>query len=92
MSTAFPHQPVGQPFVIAGELVDYGGHGALHVFANLAGLPALAVPAGSSADGLPIGIQLVGPRWSDLRLIAIAHAMEGVGVLPGFSRPDGLGD
>jgi len=41
------------------------------------------------ADGLPIGIQIVGPRWSEIRLIEIAAALEEAGILPGFVRPGG---
>ena len=40
--------------------------------ASLAGLPALAVPAGFSVAGLPMGLQLVGRRGADRHLIAIA--------------------
>lgn len=36
---------------------------------NLAGLPALSVPVGKTESGLPIGLQLVGPRRSDKTLI-----------------------
>ena len=32
---------------------------------NLAGLPGLAIPCGFSKSGLPIGMQLIGPRWSE---------------------------
>ncbi|MBR6134504.1 Asp-tRNA(Asn)/Glu-tRNA(Gln) amidotransferase subunit GatA [Candidatus Saccharibacteria bacterium] len=42
---------------------------------SMAGLPALAVPAGTSKDGLPIGIQLIGPRQSDQMLINIAKTI-----------------
>jgi Asp-tRNA(Asn)/Glu-tRNA(Gln) amidotransferase A subunit family amidase len=42
------------------------------------------------ADGLPIGIQLVGPRWSETRLVGIARALEHAGMLPGFEAPPGL--
>ncbi len=42
--------------------------------ANLAGVPALSVPCGL-ADGLPVGLQLVGPRWSESRLIALAEQL-----------------
>jgi Asp-tRNA(Asn)/Glu-tRNA(Gln) amidotransferase A subunit family amidase len=59
------------------------------VFANLAGLPALTVPAGLDEQGLPVGVQLVGPRWSEVRLLEIADALEAAGVLPGFTRPPG---
>jgi len=42
---------------------------------SMAGLPALAVPAGTSKDGLPIGVQLIGPRQSDQMLINIAKTI-----------------
>jgi Asp-tRNA(Asn)/Glu-tRNA(Gln) amidotransferase A subunit family amidase len=40
------------------------------------GLPALAVPAAWTADGLPIGVDLVGPPWSDAKLLSLGYAME----------------
>ena len=43
---------------------------------SLAGLPAISVPAGVSKDGLPIGVQLIGPRKSDAKLFALAKEME----------------
>lgn len=43
---------------------------------SLAGLPALSVPAGVNAQGLPIGAQLVGRAKSDATLIALAGSME----------------
>ena len=43
---------------------------------SMAGLPAMAIPAGKSKDGLPIGVQLVGPRQSDQVLLNIAAEME----------------
>lgn len=53
--------------------------------ANIAGLPALACPAGRDADGLPVSIQLVGPPGSDQSLIDFARTLEpalGGAVLP----------
>lgn len=38
--------------------------------------PATAVPAGFTADGLPIGVQVVTPHHADLRALGIAHALE----------------
>lgn len=43
---------------------------------SLAGLPALSVPAGVNAQGLPIGAQLVGRAKSDAALIALAGSVE----------------
>jgi amidase len=43
---------------------------------SVTGLPAVSVPAGFTAAGLPVGLQLVGPRRSDWRLLAAARAVE----------------
>jgi aspartyl-tRNA(Asn)/glutamyl-tRNA(Gln) amidotransferase subunit A len=40
--------------------------------ANLAGLPGISVPCGF-ADGLPVGLQLVGPPFGEERILNIAH-------------------
>jgi len=81
--------PPSATTAFAHDVTTVAAHGAMLVFANLAGLPALVVPAGADADGLPIGLQIVGPRWSEIRLIAVAAALEEAGILPGFVRPDG---
>ena len=44
--------------------------------ASLAGLPAVSVPAGVSAAGLPIGVQLIAPAKQDALLFALAKQME----------------
>jgi allophanate hydrolase len=44
-------------------------------FANLLDTAALAVPTGFRADGLPFGITLFGPAWSDARLAALGSAL-----------------
>jgi aspartyl-tRNA(Asn)/glutamyl-tRNA(Gln) amidotransferase subunit A len=46
--------------------------------ASIAGLPAISIPAGSSADGLPIGVQLVGQTGHEAHLFALARALDGV--------------
>lgn len=55
---------------------------ALTVTVNMAGVPALSVPAGFSPStsseqaGLPVGIQLIGPHFSEDKLFQIGHAFE----------------
>jgi len=41
--------------------------------APLAGLPALSIPCGFDARGLPVGLQLMGPHFSEARLLGAAH-------------------
>ncbi len=47
----------------------------MSVSLNLAGLPGLAIPAGQTEAGLPLGLQLVGPRRSDYRLLQFAKEL-----------------
>jgi Asp-tRNA(Asn)/Glu-tRNA(Gln) amidotransferase A subunit family amidase len=44
--------------------------------ANLAGLPGVSFPCGLAEDGMPVGLQLIGPRGSDARLLAAAQAYQ----------------
>jgi aspartyl-tRNA(Asn)/glutamyl-tRNA(Gln) amidotransferase subunit A len=48
----------------------------MSVSLNLAGVPGLAVPVGKTKSGLPIGLQLVGPRRSDKALIEFAKELK----------------
>ena len=90
MTTAFPHCEPGAPLTVNGTLAPYFGQGALVAMGNLAGLPALVAPAGQDDDGLPIGVQIVGPRWSEMRLLSVCRALESAQALPGFSAPPAL--
>ncbi len=47
----------------------------MSVSLNLAGVPGLAIPAGETKDGLPVGLQLVGPRRSDKSLIEFSKEL-----------------
>ena len=42
----------------------------------MAGLPAISVPVGLSDDGMPVGIQLIGPPRGEAKLLAAARAVE----------------
>lgn len=49
---------------------------AFTVPVNLAGLPGLSMNAGFSKDGLPLGVQFIGPKWGERELIGIAGVLE----------------
>jgi aspartyl-tRNA(Asn)/glutamyl-tRNA(Gln) amidotransferase subunit A len=44
--------------------------------ANIAGLPAISLPAGWTSDGLPIGVQIVGPAGAEAGLFALARQLD----------------
>src|SRR5262249_31777323 len=46
------------------------------VSANLAGLPAISIPSGATAAGLPIGLQLTGRAFDEATVLRIADAFE----------------
>nr|UOP04839.1 hypothetical protein LVJ77_00120 [Conchiformibius kuhniae] len=46
------------------------------VSVNLAGLPALSLPAGQTNAGLPVGVQLVGTHFAEAALLGIAHQIQ----------------
>ncbi len=43
---------------------------------NLLGLPAISVPCGFTQDSLPVGLQIVGPWWSEKKLLQVAYAYQ----------------
>jgi amidase len=87
MVTAFPHCEPGSPLRVDDQEVIYwavSGHGTLF---NYTGHPAVVLPYKLDLDGLPLGIQLVGKRWDEARLLAIAQALSEV--TGTFQRPPG---
>src|SRR5207253_7662197 len=61
-----------------GDTIDahLGGASTFTRAVNLAGLPSLALPAGPSPEGLPVGVQIVGRAGSEPTLLATAIALE----------------
>jgi amidase len=55
----------------------HGDHdlGGSSTYAAVAGLPSITVPCGE-VQGLPVGLSFFGPKWSEPRLLALAHAFE----------------
>ena len=73
---AFPHQPQGKPITVNGIKLPYiTACGAYTILFNLTGHPVVVIPIGQTKNGLPIGVQIVGKRWQDLELLAIAHKL-----------------
>ncbi len=56
------------------------------VTVNLAGLPGISVPIGLSANGLPLGLQLIGKPWGEADLLATAEVLESRAAFT--ARPD----
>jgi aspartyl-tRNA(Asn)/glutamyl-tRNA(Gln) amidotransferase subunit A len=48
-----------------------------HMF-DVLGLPAISIPCGFTRDGMPIGLQIAGPRFSESRVLRLAHAYQAV--------------
>jgi amidase len=74
VSPAIGHVPFGTPIAVDEQKVPYFIAGTAYtcVF-NLTGHPAVVLPLARSRDGLPIGVQLVGRRWSEPALLALAE-------------------
>jgi Asp-tRNA(Asn)/Glu-tRNA(Gln) amidotransferase A subunit family amidase len=82
------------PATIDGTPVDpfFDDWCALALPANLTGQPACAVPTGLALDGLPVGLQVIGPRWSDMRVLSVAarhEALTDFRLRPAEPAPDG---
>ncbi|MGD9705812.1 MAG: amidase [Acidimicrobiia bacterium] len=73
------------PTEIAGVAV-HGGMAVIHaMLANLVNLPAISVPAGLTIEGLPVGLQVIGPRHREDLLLAVAHRYEATNPWPRHS-------
>jgi amidase len=89
-TVAFPHDTEGE---MLERRLDIDGAAVPHVFAaawcmavGSALLPVVTLPTGLSRAALPVGVQLVGPFLSDLRLLRIAEILDAAAG-PGFIPP-----
>ncbi len=91
---ALPTAPVAAPFagqdeIVLADAVPRTVREALLLLTapfNITGWPALSLPMGLDRDGLPLGLQLVGRRFEDERLLS--RAQELAGELPKVSYPE----
>jgi len=83
---AIVHTPRNAPIRVDGQELPYWLAGTAYTGPfNLTGHPAVIVPLAQSKEGLPIGLQIVGPRWSEMKLLAIARFIEPY--VHGYRRP-----
>ena len=77
LDAAFAHCNSGQPIEVDGVKIPYilacGGY---TMPLNFTGSPVVVIPIGQSKSGLPIGVQIVGKRWQDLNILAIAKEID----------------
>jgi len=74
--------PLGQlgPAVIGGLPAGPRGHAAFTPLFNYGSVPAVSLPCGSGRYGLPVGLQIAGPRFADARVLQLAwHAEQVLG-------------
>jgi Asp-tRNA(Asn)/Glu-tRNA(Gln) amidotransferase A subunit family amidase len=72
-------------WMVQGRKVEYLKAMSYSQWFNLLGNPAAVVPVGRSAEGLPIGVQIVGRPWEDEAVLAVAAKIEAA--TGGFRRP-----
>ena len=89
-TTAFAHDhaPFGQRSIdVDGSAQPYFNQIFWAGLAGVAYLPATVIPGGCGPDGLPIGVQIIGPAHGDLRTIQLAQRLEAMGFA--FTPPPG---
>jgi amidase len=85
---AFLHNQKHRPIELEGRTLGYLDYAMPFVtIYNACGNPALVVPAGSSANGLPIGLQIAAPHYAEAELIHFGKLIEQLGVA--CSKPAG---
>jgi amidase len=85
---AYPRTKVGSRLSYDGTEMVYADYAWPFVACfNASGHPALQIPLGLGKEGLPLGVQIVGPYWSEPELIAFARKV--AQLTEGFVKPTG---
>jgi aspartyl-tRNA(Asn)/glutamyl-tRNA(Gln) amidotransferase subunit A len=73
------------PTAIGGVEVHQGMSVVLTFLASLVNLPAISIPCGVTSDGLPVGLQVIGPRFCEELVLAVAARFEAMQPWPRLS-------
>lgn len=85
---AFTHRLAWSAIDIEGKSYPHAvANGAYTIPFNLSGHPAVVIPIGQTQNGLPIGMQVVGKRWREMELLAIAQKLDQA--IGAFQQPSG---
>jgi amidase len=88
MTPAFTHRAKGEAVEVDGRKVPYlMASGAYTIPFSFTGHPVVVTPIGQTQAGLPIGMQIVGKRWKEMELLAIAQQL--TQITRGYQRPPG---
>jgi len=82
---AIVKNPNHEPMSVDGVKMEYWDHFHYAMCFNATGHPALTIPLGLSSEGLPIAVQVVGPMYSEKRLIHFARLIQSLH--QGYIRP-----
>jgi amidase len=89
---AFPHdesEDMGsRTLTVNGQSVPYFDQLFWAGMTGVSYLPGTMYPAGPASDGLPVGVQIVGPEMGDRKTIAVARILENI--MGGFQQPPGF--
>jgi amidase len=78
-----------QKIIVDGYPVDYwAANVAYTTILNITGNPVVVMPMGYTRSGLPIGVQIVGSRWQDAKLLIVAEQLNDAG--GDFKHPPGF--
>jgi amidase len=81
---AFTHRAKGEAIAVDYRKFPYSlACGAYTMPFNLTGHPVVVIPVGQTQTGLPIGMQIVGKRWKEIELLAIAQQIT---IITGFCQ------
>ncbi len=83
---AWPADRLG-PETVGGRPAAHRDHAAFTPLFNHARTPAISIPCGAGQGGLPVGLQVVGPRLAEWRVLAAAAWMERALAEAGWHAP-----